>query len=454
MATPIVAVNMICEICVEPLNKSNHLPSTCNSCGLIACKTCIRTFLNSSNEAHCMKCKVAWEDEFVLIAVNKTYFHSELKDKKKDRLLEFEKSRLPTTQTHAKQFLIRETMHKDVNEIEKENDELLKKLKTNKYRIKVIREKARHELGTIATDRKEFIMRCQVSECKGFLSTGYKCELCSCFTCAKCLEVIQGDHECKPENIASAEIIKRETKPCPKCSTRIHKIDGCNQMWCTNCNTPWDWVSGKVVNGTVHNPHYYEYLKTQNAGIMPRNPGDVICGGMPDIYILQNDFLKNLPPPFKEVVHFIRNSVFSIHRVIVDTRFKVIDFNQRDHFENSLTSSRVQFMLNRITEEEFKQQIYAINCKRDKARSNIRILELVETVGTDLMQNYFKLFDGDLTPASLFQGTCKLITEFNELLHYYDTLRVKKFHLFKQSGVIFHIKYTNNLIQMNPSVKR
>ena len=88
---------MNCEICVEPLNKSNHSPSICNFCHLTACKQCIRTFLGSSaSEPKCMKCNTAWDNEFVLQAVNKTYYHSQLKDKKKD------KGKVYATQKHIR----------------------------------------------------------------------------------------------------------------------------------------------------------------------------------------------------------------------------------------------------------------------------------------------------------------------------------------------------------------
>lgn len=428
-----------CDICVESLNKSNHAPSTCNFCQLTACKLCIRTFLGSSaSEPKCMKCNTAWDNEFVLQAVNKTYYHSELKDKKKDKMLEFEKGRIPATQEDAKRFLVKEKAGKDIAEIQRENDVLQVAINKNNLEIRKIRNKLREDLGQASAEKKEFIMQCQFDGCKGFLSTGYKCELCDRKTCSKCLEVVEDEHECKEESIASAEMIKKDTKPCPKCSIRVYKIDGCNQMWCVQCNTPWDWISGKIVNGTIHNPHYYQFLQKQNAGVMPRNPGDVVCGGLPEIWAM-NQLLHRLDQSYLLVVRFIQINVFSIHRVIVDVRFRLIDERQQNRFETQLTDSRIRYMLNRISDEEFRTEIYNINAKRDKVQANIRLLELIETVGTDLFQNYVKVFDRPISREELFDESCKLIQEFVELVTYYEVQLDKKVKLFKQAGVTFQI---------------
>ena len=56
------------------------------------------------------------------------------------------------------------------------------------------------------------------------------------------------------------------------------------------------------------------------------------------------------------------------------------------------------------------------------------------------MKNYFSLFDSEMTVLILFEGTVKIITEFNELIAYYEDLREKKYKLFKQSGVYFSIR--------------
>ena len=59
-------------------------------------------------------------------------------------------------------------------------------------------------------------MPCPGDNCKGYLSTQYKCEVCKLFTCPDCFEVIgyskEEAHVCKEDNLKSAEMIKKETK--------------------------------------------------------------------------------------------------------------------------------------------------------------------------------------------------------------------------------------------------
>ena len=93
-------------------------------------------------------------------------------------------------------------------------------------------------------------MPCPAPDCKGYLSSAYKCAACSKYACPHCLVVLGVDkdpeHECDPDVVATVEQIKKETKPCPNCGERIGKVDGCNQMWCTKCHTAFDWRTGKI----------------------------------------------------------------------------------------------------------------------------------------------------------------------------------------------------------------
>ena len=66
-------------------------------------------------------------------------------------------------------------------------------------------------------EERKFIMPCGNTDCRGYLYTQYKCDLCEHHTCAKCFEHIgpvkeEVAHTCKPENIESAEFIKKQSK--------------------------------------------------------------------------------------------------------------------------------------------------------------------------------------------------------------------------------------------------
>lgn len=109
-----------------------------------------------------------------------------------------------------------------------------------------------------------YLFKCE--KCKfGRITDKYVCDICKCKFCDKCLKDLNSnsEHVCKDEDILSFNEIVENTKPCPKCSTRIFKISGCSQMFCTNCHVGFDWNTGKIINGQFHNPHRNEWLKNK-----------------------------------------------------------------------------------------------------------------------------------------------------------------------------------------------
>lgn len=105
------------------------------------------------------------------------------------------------------------------------------------------------------------VANCSMNDCRGFIRTkGFKCNICSTKFCNKCMSVKDDNHQCKEDDISSFKMIKSECKPCPSCKALIYKIDGCNDMFCVVCKTPFSWRSGKVINGRFHNPHHAEWI--------------------------------------------------------------------------------------------------------------------------------------------------------------------------------------------------
>ena len=57
--------------------------------------------------------------------------------------------------------------------------------------------------------RREFIMKCSDTECRGFLSSAYKCGTCEKWTCPDCLLTIgldkEAEHTCNPDTVETAK---------------------------------------------------------------------------------------------------------------------------------------------------------------------------------------------------------------------------------------------------------
>lgn len=125
------------------------------------------------------------------------------------------------------------------------------------------------------------VFRCPVDNCKGmFNNDDLKCLLCNTMMCSSCHENLseEEDHKCNVDTVETIKVLKTDSKSCPKCKTTIYKIDGCDQIWCTQCHTAFSWKSGNVET-KIHNPHYYEWLRLKSPnGIIPREQGDgVVC---------------------------------------------------------------------------------------------------------------------------------------------------------------------------------
>ena len=85
----------------------------------------------------------------------------------------------------------------------------------------------RTQIKSNVVKKREFIKKCSDPECRGFLSTRWKCGMCHKSTCSDCHELKSDDHTCNPDTVATAKLLSMDTKACPKCQTNIFKIDGC-----------------------------------------------------------------------------------------------------------------------------------------------------------------------------------------------------------------------------------
>ena len=399
-----------CNICCEYYNKSTRSAIRCcyDDCNFEACKTCVRTYLlSTTNDPHCMNCKKAWSQDFMTMNLNRSFVSQEYKAKRMDLLLEKEMSKMPQTMEAAErekaiglQKQILEKIDTEIVALQLKMKELSQKKRETREEILYLRN---NSTNTPSSEKRKFIMPCPGNDCRGFLSSQYKCGLCNMHTCSKCLVIIgpdkNGEHVCNEDMVKSAELIKQETKPCPSCGTRISKISGCNQMWCTNCNVAFSWSSGVIDNGPVHNPHFYEYQKTLDSnGVAPRNPGDVVCGGMCNYITLRNIIKYKIVSQMStnedlkrdhEIIEKNMNDIYSLHQVGLHISHVCLPkYREQARDIDHNESLRVQYILKGKTKEELRSSIYQKDYTRQK---NKDVLYIFELIGVSLIEMFAQI---------------------------------------------------------------
>lgn len=439
MASAPTIENIECSICAEKYNNSTHKPVPCEygDCVFKACKLCVRTYLlNTTLEPHCMHCKKIWTELFIVEQLNRSFITSDYKIHRKSLLLEREISKLPETMHVAER-------QKRINEQAYAAAQLSLKAKEAERVLHAIYHElneANREIGRIrgggalrggegeeaAAERKKFIMPCPNNDCRGYLSSQYKCGLCNLFTCNACHEIIGGKkddpHTCKEENVQSAELIKKDTKPCPTCGTRISKISGCDQMWCPECKKAFSWKTGLVDNGIIHNPHFYQYQRDNAAGQdIPRNPGDVVCGGICDWNTFRYQILNYIPATIAipETKMELNALLRYLHRFVVHiTRVDLDNTREKVRTLGDFEDLRCRYILQLIDKETFAKTIYKNNGLHKKFTEMLHIYEILSVVGTELFAKLITAQNKISDNKKFIDEVLKNVGEYNKLREY------------------------------------
>lgn len=380
--------NKYCDICIENYNKSTRFKVTCNYCQYSCCRTCFsKCLLNTVLDPHCIRCRKFLTNDFIISNCTQTFIKGQLKQHRTDVLMERERVLLPATQPLAAVEKQKKIVHKEINDLYLERYKL-----TTNHRIAISNinfdinqrySKLRNieNINLNGKEQSKFIRKCPVGDCRGFLnnctisSGNWVCGTCETTICKKCNEpVVDDNHECDPDNVKTMELIKRDTKPCPSCGCMISKISGCDQMFCMECHSAFSWSKGTIEKGVIHNPHYYEFVRNQNNGVIPRNPGDQVCGGLPGIYHLV-DLLRSY-----SIQRTIITNLSNLHRTIVHIQNVEIR-----NIPNDNVGLRIKYLNNEVSENDFKRTIELNERKCQKFTKLNEINTMFSDVGTELL---------------------------------------------------------------------
>lgn len=427
---------MSCTVCIESYNLSTRKEISCPYCQYNACSACVRQYLlTTSQDAHCMNCRRQWGRDIMVERLPATFINKDFKKHREEVLYEREKSLLPDTQPRVQQTKMLRALQEENKRMQ---EELLKKMtEIAKIRNDIAENQRNQNLYQsthalkLFQNKRTFIRGCPVANCRGFINTEWQCGTCATYICSKCHEELgpnkeNPEHECKEENVETAKMIMSQTRPCPKCAVPIFKIDGCDQMWCTQCHTAFSWRTGDIETHRIHNPHFYEWQRDHGGNVPPpREPGDIPCGGLPDIYHLQGWFritpdqlrairMNRINPTINPITQQLPKeytTLMQIHRCI--NHVQAVEFHRYNNpgYVETNEDLRVRYLMNELSEEDFKLQLQQREKRNLKRRSIYMILEMFVQVSSDIFRNYLHMTQNT-------ENSTQFIHEITELRNY------------------------------------
>lgn len=243
----------------------------------------------------------------------------------------------------------------------------------------------------------------------GFLDNTYLCNCCHKEFCKECLNALDEDHKCKSSDKASLKMIKETTKPCPKCASRIYRISGCSQMFCTTCHTGFDWVTGEIITSNFHNPHRMEWLNS-----LGRNR-DKSTRYIDSYYDRESrEYIDNMIMPLQKLVNYknhildeIENSEEKIMEIEFKDMFALLKYKQHfnligDDFMQTVRTNIISY--NNLS---IKNSIYR------------KLIDMIEELVRKIRKNYYdddvKLLYCEIQPLLEFidvdvKNICKMFS--------------------------------------------
>jgi hypothetical protein len=440
-----------CIICDEKENKGSHIIIGCPRCPFEGCRACYIGYFKAEGLCRCMdkaNCGVEWNRRELTKVMTKSFMTKEYKEIQEKRVFDTEQALLPATMDVVKEEIESE---RRVQEIERVTNQIrdLERMKINLL--------LEHRNGgnyiNAEKGKAVYVRACPEENCRGYLNTNWKCDLCEKITCRDCNVVlgmaIDCTHVCEEGAKATAALLAKDTKPCPKCSEGIFKIDGCDQMWCVKCHTPFSWKTGRIET-RVHNPHYFQWMRDANNGVVPRTEGDVQANvnHVEDCVegLLTQRVERQMARNSADVVNAVRGPqaasailwgqqtdrhfIYETQRAmwfVTGAVQGIAHVNRveapryRVEGQDVNRSLRVGYLREKLTKDEFKSKLFKKQKEVEKKREIEDALTLYTRVAVDIMNRAHAIVTRVPKPTNLQYDRTVILTK-NNLIMYLDDM--------------------------------
>jgi len=282
-----------CNICGNKFTAQVRAKVACPACNEVACKECVKQYLLTTDIVRCMFPACAekgnrWSRRFYAEILGQSFVDGKLAGHQKEAEFLEEVGNAPYTLEIIEKENKIAAYRKRINDLKSEITEIEGRIGTllaggTDVTVDDSDDEAVDGFGAEQRPRKKEVKTryaCPYvaddgEKCRGFIHGRCICSICNNMTCIKCytilgelpenhkkadIDELKDEHECKPEDIASMDLIKKDCTTCPNCSQGIHKISGCNQVSCSSCATVFDFVTKRVVK----DPRYWHAPGAQN----------------------------------------------------------------------------------------------------------------------------------------------------------------------------------------------
>ncbi len=396
---------MTCSICTEPLVQ----PIECFACRYVACCTCVKQYILSHNaSAQCMNppCHVPWPLKFLHKNFGRVWLYGPYRDHFTTLLIDREKSKIPETVTHLSRLKKKEETDKLIGDLQARVESLETQLTEARENLRRVQAYKNSHMSL--NENPRFLCPCPYPDCRGLIELiTFQCGVCNGKMCQRCRGRLDGPHQCDDKDVETAKLLSSDTKPCPKCLAPIYKIGGCSQMWCTKCQTPFNWGTGEIVTGPVHNPHAIRWQREHGGSrnSLRDNPGGLVglC------------LLRRLPANSRQKIKKIRRRIAEIGDIL---RTACLEFGDL----------RAQFVLNEITEDEWKHRVVLREESNMQKKINDKVFRLLQVLSIERFRDLAHNIRGNPSER-------KMEWAFNIFMQEMEQIRILINTTFKEESV-------------------
>jgi hypothetical protein len=374
-----------------------------------------------------MDCKKPWSNEYVMETFSSTWVKKEYLPHMAQLLLEQEKMLLPETQSLANNALQIQELQYQVSmlPLNKKLETLFKKTPNILYEKIKERNVTKHRLQdkitklrgdapkTSVVAKKRYVMKCPYDGCRGYVTDAFVCETCAEETCQHCRLPHFDNHKCNDVDLVNMREILSSTMNCPRCYVPVFKAGGCDQIWCSQCHVTFSYATGKIDDGPVHNPMYFEYLASRPQGMTPIELENIACGDLPTLEVflghVQFQIRNNLEQQHR-LNYEQSHNYFDIYRQKIHIERVALPYYSQDRVKDNV-DLRVKYLIGDITIDQWCNSLLLRQKKRMKYMAILQLFQTTIVILNDIIRKIYITVIYDTNLIKEYHVVCGFLQE-------------------------------------------